>query len=98
MEELEWTYAFSYYPLEGFDSRYIVLPDPPNDQGIVHPAGWYSSTDDWNDVMSEQLDGAPTSTGHGEPRIGGLMGQLFIALSALALLGLVIAVRSPRHL
>ncbi|MFN2485627.1 MAG: hypothetical protein ABR609_03285 [Acidimicrobiia bacterium] len=83
----EWVYEFSYYTVDGFETGYIVLPEPNGDSGyrFVIPAGWYRSSDAWREVMSERLVGevAPRSGGElSVPKIDGI-------LLALGLVGAV---------
>ena len=82
----EWGYEFSYYTAEGHEASYILLPEPPESQGFVHPAGWYRSSDAWSEVMSEQLGGVKKPTKSGE----GWVGKSLVSLLAIGVIGGVV--------
>jgi hypothetical protein len=77
-----WVYEFSYYLDEDADIGYILLPPPNTSQGFVHPAGWYKSSDAWNEVMFRHLQRTPGLTSLG----GGLEDSVLMALLGIALI------------
>lgn len=89
----EWSYSFSYYSSGGGATGYIVLPEPPESHGFVHPAGWYRSSDPWGDVMSEQLAGVVEVTSPAASWIGESLPQLLVLLFAILMLGSFFVIR-----
>lgn len=88
----EWVYEFSYYIAGDDEPGYIVLPEPPTSQGFAHPAGWYRSTAEWDEVMSEHLDEMVTPTDT-EREIARWLPPLLVLVSGFALFGLPVMTR-----